>query len=102
MTLILEPRARREMYRAAVWHEKRRLGYGDLFLPTCGDAFQFIATHPGLGTPLSGEFRRFALPRFPYSIVYRERANGIVIFAVAHHKRRPGYWRRRLQHGSEG
>ena len=34
--------------------------------------------------------------RFPYSIVYQETADGILIVAVAHHSRRQDYWLDRL------
>lgn len=41
--------------------------------------------------------RRFVLPgRFPYVVVYRLRNEAIVIVAVAHQSREPGYWRARL------
>jgi hypothetical protein len=33
---------------------------------------------------------------FPFSVHYRVEANGILIFAVAHHARRPGYWTQRV------
>ena len=40
--------------------------------------------------------RHFVLPsRFPYTIVYRVRDQDIVIVAIAHHSREPGYWRHR-------
>jgi hypothetical protein len=32
---------------------------------------------------------------FPFSVVYRLRPEEIVILAVAHQKRKPGYWRGR-------
>jgi hypothetical protein len=34
--------------------------------------------------------------RFPYQIVYRRRPDEIVIVAVAHVKRKPGYWKDRV------
>jgi len=43
----------------------------------------------------SGEHgtREFVLPwRFPYTLVYRIKDNVIVIVAVAHHSKEPGYW----------
>jgi toxin ParE1/3/4 len=40
--------------------------------------------------------QRLILSRFPYSIVFRERLHDIQIIAVAHAKRRPGYWSNRL------
>jgi len=36
-----------------------------------------------------------ALTRFPYSLIYTESGDEIRILAVAHHSRRPGYWRGR-------
>ena len=39
--------------------------------------------------------RRFVMPSFPYSIVYRPAASIIDVYAVAHAKRRPLYWRNR-------
>ncbi|MBI3461482.1 MAG: type II toxin-antitoxin system RelE/ParE family toxin [Planctomycetes bacterium] len=35
------------------------------------------------------------LPRFPYRIIYEVRSDEIVILAIAHNRRRPGYWSRR-------
>jgi hypothetical protein len=39
--------------------------------------------------------RRILVHGFPYSLIYLERARTVWILAVAHHRRRPGYWRRR-------
>lgn len=41
--------------------------------------------------------RRLILRRFPYDLVFVEREQGIMIVALAHHARRPGYWRDRLR-----
>ncbi len=37
----------------------------------------------------------FLLRRFPYMIVYREVGTSVQIVAVAHCKRKPGYWKGR-------
>ena len=37
-------------------------------------------------------YRRRVLRRFPYSIFYVVDPDVIIIVALAHHKRRPGYW----------
>ena len=42
-----------------------------------------------------GGTRRFLLRRFPYQLIYRQRADEIEVVAVMHQRRRPGYWRRR-------
>jgi plasmid stabilization system protein ParE len=71
-----------------------------------GQAVRFAAaveeaTARALAFPLSGStatpaIRRVILKNFPYSIVYRPEADGMVVFAVAHHSRLPGYWRNRV------
>jgi plasmid stabilization system protein ParE len=40
--------------------------------------------------------RRMLLERNPFSVIFRERLRDIQIIAVAHAKRRPGYWANRL------
>jgi toxin ParE1/3/4 len=37
------------------------------------------------------------LNRFPFGLVYIQRGEKIIGIAVAHFKRRPGYWRKRLK-----
>ena len=47
----------------------------------------------------AGEYgtREYVLPwRFPYTVVYLVRDDMIVVVAVAHQSREPGYWRRRV------
>ena len=40
--------------------------------------------------------KRLILKRFPYDIVVIEGETEIVVIAVAHHSRKPGYWRERI------
>ena len=49
--------------------------------------------------PLHGKTkaRECLLRPIPYSLIYVDSGNDIRIYAVAHHKRRPGYWKSRLK-----
>jgi plasmid stabilization system protein ParE len=40
--------------------------------------------------------RKYLLQRFPFAVFYRELPFGIQVLAVAHGRRRPGYWKSRL------
>jgi plasmid stabilization system protein ParE len=40
--------------------------------------------------------RRILLRHFPFILVYREHSSYIQVIAVAHGRRRPGYWKQRL------
>lgn len=54
-----------------------------------------LLQHPGLGAIWRHGKRRHVMRRFPYSLIYAVLADEIRILAVAHHSRRPGYWRDR-------
>lgn len=60
-------------------------------------AYSFIQTHPKACSPYMLGTRRILLDRFPFSIIFRERLHDIQIIAIAHAKRRPGYWLKRLK-----
>jgi hypothetical protein len=49
---------------------------------------------PGIGEGIG--IRRFLLARFPFAIGYIVGADEIVVLAIAHLRRRPGYWLARL------
>jgi plasmid stabilization system protein ParE len=40
--------------------------------------------------------RRVVLRRFPFSIIYLDEPVAVILVAVAHSKRKPGYWKRRV------
>jgi plasmid stabilization system protein ParE len=54
-----------------------------------------IATEPSRFAEVAASHRACRVEKFPYQIVYRVDGNVVTIVAVAHAKRRPGYWRRR-------
>jgi toxin ParE1/3/4 len=56
-----------------------------------------IARSPRRWVAGSHGTRRFLLRKFPFVLIYRERATGeIQVIALAHTSRRPGYWKNRL------
>lgn len=60
-------------------------------------AVQRIVELPEAWRPLGDGFRRHSIRGFPYTIIYRHGKDEIVIVAYAHHRRRPRFWRGRLQ-----
>ena len=61
-------------------------------------AVRDIREYPQVGAPISPIVRQRVLTGFRYSILYVDTPDEIIIVAVAPHRRRPGYWRRRLHH----
>lgn len=96
MSYFLAPEAEEELAQAVAFYaEQASTSVAIAFLSEFTRAARLVAANPGLGTRTSRERRLFPLHRFPYSLVYRAEDDGIRIGAVAHHSRRPGYWRGR-------
>jgi plasmid stabilization system protein ParE len=68
-----------------------------MFLDELDRAMERIGDHPGQFPMYAFGARRLLLHRFPYLVVFRETAAGLEIVAVSHGRRRPGYWRDRLE-----
>ena len=66
------------------------------FLDEIGTSLDLIRLHPSLYPISTKNTRRRILRSFPYSVIYQEKDDVILIIAVAHAKRRPGYWKKRL------
>ncbi|WP_373065462.1 type II toxin-antitoxin system RelE/ParE family toxin [Gemmatimonas sp.] len=61
-----------------------------------------VVLRPHAGEPMARGRRRWRCERFPYAAVYRVAPDGSIrVLAVAHHRRRPGYWRARTQATTE-
>jgi toxin ParE1/3/4 len=89
--------ADRELAEATLYHDRERAGYGDRFVAAFRAARDFVLQFPNSGRPGLFGTRRWKIMGFRYHIVYVIRGQIIFIIAVAHDRRRPGYWRSRLR-----
>jgi plasmid stabilization system protein ParE len=86
-----------ELRSAVLYYEQRQVGLGEDLYDRVSKAIYAIAGDP-LRFPLyedkqlTREFRRATVERFPYLLVYEVRDDEILIVAVAHSGRQPGYW----------
>jgi len=89
------PLADEELTSATEWYLARSYTAAVRFAHEIQHAVERIAEGPQrYPLTLLGR-RRFVLISFPYDVVYRVLATEIEIIAIAHHARRPGYWKRR-------
>ena len=100
MRLIVHRLAIREINKVADRYGKISSEIEDRFLVAVEHAFQRVREHPEIGEELVRGERKLLLKRFPYKLIYRPHPGSIFIVAIAHHKRREGYWRRRREPGS--
>jgi toxin ParE1/3/4 len=90
--------AAEEALAAAAWYEEQRPGLGTEFRDAIEAALDLIGEESFPLLPVTGQARergavRLILKRFPYDLVVLRRPGEAIVIAVAHHARRPGYWR---------
>ncbi len=98
MTYRFHPAAEAEHLEQIAFYESRLRGLGaryrEHFLQTiqkvCEAPARYAIEHPP-------DIRRIRLRPFPLTIIYRERNAAIEVLAVAHNRRRPGYWSKRTR-----
>jgi len=101
MSLPLHPDAESEMNRATLRYASDDPAVAVEFAEKLDAAFDAILSSPRMypiaeDAPDGYEVRHLLLHRFPYRVLYYATDNRIVVLAVAHTSRRPGYWIDRL------
>jgi plasmid stabilization system protein ParE len=101
VTLRLLDEAKQELRESARWYDEKRPGLGDEFVNAVESALEIIEQRPRQFTQVeigdeSREVRRCVLKRFPYLIVFEILAQETIVVAIAHSKRKPKYWKERL------
>lgn len=87
--------AEEELQAAAEFYEAEQPGLGRALIQEVRRGLRFISEQP-LATRIErGEIRVRTIARFPYRIYFRADQEEIVIIAIGHSRRRPGYWRSR-------
>ena len=95
-----EDEAAAEYRLAGRWYEGRRTDLGLEFFDAVDTTIGQIIDLPRSGSPMppmSADLpvRRMAVKRFPYHVIYLETQTHIRILAIAHDRRKPGYWKNR-------
>lgn len=89
--------AKNEFDEAIAYYEKQKPGLGWEFTQEVKATIQRIVNHPDAWAKLSDSVRRCRVKRFPYGVVYTRGGDGIIIVAIMHLHRKPGYWQDRIR-----
>lgn len=87
----IHPEAQAELDAAIQYYEQRSPGLGIDLRRKVEAGIHRIQAAPSRFMSFSKNTRRLLLRRFPYKIVFIELRENILIVAIAHGKRRPGY-----------
>jgi toxin ParE1/3/4 len=93
----LAPAAEGDIGDAFLWYRERNALAPDAFRAEVFDAIDGIAEAPLSRAADEEGNRKRVLRRFPYSVFYEVLGSTVNILAVAHHRRRPNYWRSRKE-----
>ena len=83
-----------ELDEAAAWYEARRPGLGFEFAAEIERVIASISARPLAFAPWKAQdpVRRALVSRFPYAVFFDVEPERVVVMAIAHSSRRPGYW----------
>jgi hypothetical protein len=95
MRVKLSKGAKIELADAELKYDESREGLGSEFYGAVVQAITEIAQHPQRWPKEQIDVRRFVVERFPYRIFIKF-AKEVVVIAIMHTSRIPGYWRSRV------
>ena len=96
MRLEFHPEAEQEFLESVSRYEAEVPGLGERFDAEVQKASALLLEYPEIGPPVEGELRKLVLDRFPYYLIYSLSSETVHIVAVAHERRKPGYWFERI------
>ena len=92
--VVLAPRAENDIAEAFGWYQERNATAADAFRAEVFETIDRLAEAP-LSWPADDEGnRKRVVKRFPYTVWFEVLGSTVTVLAVAHHKRRPAYWRK--------
>jgi len=102
MTFTYHPDALTEYADAALYYDERLPGLGADFTAEVDRAIERVLEAPDRWRCIQEDVRRYLLARFPYGILYTVEEEYVLIVAIMHLSREPGYWRHRISPRPDG
>jgi plasmid stabilization system protein ParE len=90
------PAAEAELLKEVAYYSNVRDGLGIRFEQAVESAVKNAVSNPSGGAPSPKDTRSRLVKGFPFSVVFRASATQILVVAVMHHRRAPGFWADRI------
>src|SRR4026207_1010358 len=97
MKYTFHPAALEEYRQAANWYAEREQTVAIKFITSIEDAIERVSEAPTRWRIVDEDVRRCLAHVFPYAILYTIESDFVLILAVMHASREPGYWQSRLK-----
>ncbi|WP_017660274.1 type II toxin-antitoxin system RelE/ParE family toxin [Baaleninema simplex] len=95
MRYVFHPEALNEYAEAAQYYTEQRVEVAQAFINAIEDTVDRIRESPTHYAAIEEDVRRCMARRFPYGVLYTIEPDYILILAVMHCSREPGYWKSR-------
>jgi len=95
-SIKFHPDAVAEARAAFNWYNQKSPSAALAFVSELDVAIERISHSPLARPEYVGGTRRYLFRQFPFALVYRATEVAIEVIAIAHGRRKPGYWRDRL------
>ncbi|MCE7949965.1 MAG: type II toxin-antitoxin system RelE/ParE family toxin [Xanthomonadales bacterium PRO7] len=92
LRIELHPGAEIDIEEARRWYAQRSPIAAHAFLLEVEHVMERVAGSPERWPSHIADTRSYSFPRFPFRLVYFVRDSVVVVVAVCHHRRKPGYW----------
>jgi len=89
------PEAEAEIRQAFLWYFERSPIAADAFRTETIRIIDRLSVDALMWPEGEDAVRRHVLRHFPYTVIYEIHGNTVTVLAVAHQRRKPGYWRTR-------
>jgi len=96
MRYIFHPEALQEYEESALYYKKISRELAISFIDSVEKGIEKILENSRAWPIIDEDVRRHLIKRFPFGIYYTIERDYILILAVMHMNRKPGYWKNRL------
>ena len=96
MKYVFHPEALTEYSEVVQYYAEQRVDLAQAFINEVESAVYRLRDSPNLYPAIDRDIRRCLTRKFPYAILYTVEPDFILILAVMHCKKKPGYWKSRL------
>ena len=97
MKIFFHPKAEEELKEAVLYYEECQKGLGLKFLNEINKSLKRLKLFPFSSQLIEDDIRRCLVNRFPFGIIYFVNDKKIIVLAIMHLKKKPGYWKDRLK-----
>jgi plasmid stabilization system protein ParE len=92
MRIVYHPEASRDLEEMVDFYQERRMGLGARFFEGVTSTLEHLSAFPEMGRLDLAGYRVFRVSGFPINLLYKAFPSHLFVVAVAHQRRKQGFW----------